>query len=236
MNAALVELRFGYTLHDLEQMTRAAIVSDRSGALGWDDRREVAWAAIAEALYAAPHWPARHELIRAGWQAIYREVRDGRHHHGYAGREAHAGLGSAPRFAKFWFNPPTSFEEHVAERIATHQVLEGIVGIYRDAVIALAVHGTPQAAAEAVGISVAAFNGRMLKARRDFARRWYDHETPPATSRRLANGGTTCGRGHSRVEHGRINNQGKWHCSACALIRQRAGRRRNGRRDTKVAA
>jgi hypothetical protein len=221
-----IPLRFGYTMADLEQMTRAAVMADRSGALPFESRRAAAWEGIAIALYAAPYpaAAARHLLITEGWKAIYREVRDGRRHLGDRDGTGHHGS----RFAKYWWNPPTQFDEHLIERIATHQILATLGGIYREAVIALAVHGTPKAAAAALGLEYGTFNMRLAKARRDFTRRWHEHETPRKAGRAAANGGLTCARGHPRAEHGRINNQGKWHCNLCARIRDTTAKRKYG--------
>lgn len=49
----LDHIRHGYTLHDLEQMTRAAVIADRLMAMPSDERKNIAWEGIVDALFAA---------------------------------------------------------------------------------------------------------------------------------------------------------------------------------------
>lgn len=175
----LLEIRHGYALDDLEQMTRTAIVADRSMAMDFQDRHDIAWSAIAEALWTAETPPHRQELVRAGWQAIYRAVRENYRQHGYADRTSWSGHASAPQFVKYWYAPVTgSHENRIVERLATRQVLAGLETPYRDALIALALHGDYQSAARTLGLKDSAFRLRISKARRDVLRRWFEGETP----------------------------------------------------------
>lgn len=174
-----IEVRHGYTMADLEKMTRAALVADRSMAADISDRRDAAWAAIAEHLCAAETPPSRQELIRIGWQAIYREIRDGYRHYGYADRRWDAGHGSAPRFAAYWYSPvQQSHEERIVERIAVGQVLARLTPTYRDAVAALATADDYMKAAELLGINYKALISRISTARRTLLRLWHEGETP----------------------------------------------------------
>src|ERR1051326_9553591 len=98
-----MELRHGYTLSDLHQMTVAACRADRLLAMPYYHRRDIAWSAIALALFEAEHWPRRESLIQAGWQAIYRHIRDGLRERGYQdGIEWASGAPTMPRFVRFW--------------------------------------------------------------------------------------------------------------------------------------
>jgi hypothetical protein len=174
-----LEVRHGYTLADLEQMTRAAVMADRSMAGDIRGRRDVAWSAIAEALCSAEEPPIRQELIRVGWQAVYREIRDSYRHHGYAERAQESGHGSAPRFAAYWYRPiQPSHEERIVERLAIAQVLSRLTVTYRDAVTALAVADDYMKAAGLLGISYKAFKFRIGKARNDALSLWHEGETP----------------------------------------------------------
>lgn len=214
----------GYTLTDLDKLTRAAIIADRSMAMPHAERHDIAWSAIAEHLYAAESPPSRQELIRVGWAAIYHEVRDGRRHNGYRDRQFDAGLGSAPRFARFWTHRDGDFETDLVERLGAREIFAALRESHRDAVLALATFDDHQAAATALGISYKALCARMVGARREFTALWLEHETPPGSRR---GDDDACGRGHAFAEHGRINGQGKRHCMACARIR-RASARRHG--------
>lgn len=174
-----VEVKHGYTLRDLKQMTHAAMKADRSLAMDYADRRDIAWSAIAEALCAAPYWPKRSELIQAGWQAIYKAVREEYRQHGYADREWYSGFATAPRFMQFWFPAVVrSHEDRIVERLAARQVLGALTATYRDAVVALAVHDDYRAAAEAMGLKQKAFQRRIDVGRKRVLALWFEGETP----------------------------------------------------------
>lgn len=242
MNTPDVEVKYGYTLRDLDQMTRAAMKADRSMAMDYADRRDIAWSAIAEELCAAPHWPKRSTLIQAGWQAIYKAVREEYRQHGYAQREWHSGFATAPRFMQFWF--PTvvrSHEERIVERLAAHQVLGALTPIYRDAIVALAVHDDYRRAAEGLNLQYKAFVGRIGTARRRAIAAWFEGETPRkvrSTDRRVGAHGkapaTHCKNGHEWTqENTYVRNRslrGKRHssrvCKACEHDRGQARRER----------
>jgi hypothetical protein len=179
VNAADMEVKYGYTVRDLHQMTAAAVRADRSMAMDYADRRDIAWSAIAEELCAAPHWPKRSTLIQAGWQAIYKAVREEYRQHGYADRAWDNGHASAPRFVKFWYSPVApSHEERIVERIAVAQVLDTLTPTYRDAVTALAVHDDYRRAAEGLRLKDSAFRVRISTARRRVLAAWFEGETP----------------------------------------------------------
>jgi DNA-directed RNA polymerase specialized sigma24 family protein len=207
MTAPDLEVKYGYTLRDLQQMTAAALLADRSMAMDYTERRDIAWSAIAEALCEAPHWPKRSELIQAGWQAIYRAVREEYRQHGYADRAWGAGHASAPRFVKFWYSGPTpSHEDRIVEKLATHQIVDTLTPACRDAIVALAVHDNYRLAAESLGINDKAFRARLITARRRLLAHWFEGETPRktrGTDRRVGVHGrelsTTCSKGHERT-------------------------------------
>lgn len=177
----MTELRHGYTLSDLHQMTVAALMADRSMAMDYRDRRDVAWSAIAEALYAADAPPHRQELIRAGWQAIYREVRAGYRHAGHKDREWDAGFATAPRMVMYWLERQVvpSPETGVVERLSLPPILAALTAGQRTVVAALAAHdGDRDAAAAALSVTVQAFNAQLQKARRLALALWLEGETP----------------------------------------------------------
>lgn len=178
----MTHLRHGYTLADLDELTTAALRHDRSLAMNYRDRRDIAWSAIAEALYAAEVWPRRESLVQVGWQAIYAEVRKSRQEHGYRGREWDAGHGSAPHFAAYWFLQATvtrSHEERVVERAALPAILSALTDGQRQVLGALAAFdGDRSAAAAALGCTEKALNQQLLLARRTCLALWLEHETP----------------------------------------------------------
>lgn len=201
-----LEVRHGYTLGDLNQITQAALAADRLLAMDYAQRRDIAWSAIAEHLCSAKEPPHRQHLVRVGWQAIYRHVRDGLRERGYADgeRDWTCGQPTMPRFALYWAaRVEPSHEERIVERLAVEQVLAKVTGVYRDAVVALAVHDDYAAAANALGIKYTALTLRLTTARRTYLRHWHEGETPRRTARtdrRVESHGVEladhCGKGH----------------------------------------
>lgn len=241
MNA--LPVRHGYTVGDLHEITAAALTADRLMAMDYTERRDIAWSAIAEHLCSADEQPDRQQLVRVGWQAIYRHVRDGLRQRGYADgeRDWTSGEPTMPRFALYWApRVEPSPEEHVVNRLATEQVFTKVTGIYRDAVISLAVHNDYAAAATALGINYTALTARLTTARRTFLRHWHEDETPHRTrrtDRRVESYSeklpTHCGKGHEytpentrirhRISRGKPNRSRV--CRACEADR---GKKRSG--------
>ncbi|MER7126670.1 hypothetical protein [Micrococcus luteus] len=246
----LMEVKYGYTLHDLDQMTRAAMIADRSLAMDYADRRDIAWSAIAEALCAAPHWPARHDLIRAGWQAIYRAVREEYRQHGYAGRAWHNGHASAPHFAQYWYAPvQPGHEERIVERLAVDQVLATLTPPYRDAMTALAAADDYMGAAALLGIKYDALVARVGKARRTVLGLWHEGETPRRvrrTDRRVGVHGaelaTHCAHGHewtpenTKIRYGTSHGKRQRRRTCWTCERERGARRTAAARGAKKGA
>lgn len=246
----LMEVRHGYTLHDLDQMTRAAMIADRSLAMDYAERRDIAWSAIAEALCAAPHWPARHALIRAGWQAIYRAVREEYRQHGYADRAWQSGHATAPRFVQYWYSPvQAGHEERIVERLAVSQVLARLTPAYRDAVTALAAANDYMQAADLLGISYTALVARIGTARKTALRLWHEGETPRKvrrTDRRVGAHGaepaTHCAHGHewtpenTRIRYGTSHGKRQRRRACWACERARSARRTAEAREAKEAS
>lgn len=219
----------GFTIHDIDRMARAACVADRSYSSDMTTRYETAWSAIALALSEADEPPARADLVRAGWQAIYREVRAVQDMHGVSREDRSGQIGSAPRFAAYWrVVHHEGADERIVEDIAVHQVLAVLSDPYRDAILALAVHDTYQAAADALGITYKALVARIGTARRRVRAAWFAPETAPAvkgTDRRVGAYGRTpstqCGAGHewtpenTRWDRGRSAGRRVRTCRAC---------------------
>ncbi|GGP55615.1 sigma-70 family RNA polymerase sigma factor [Streptomyces abikoensis] len=227
-----LEVRHGYTLIDLHRFAASAVAADRSLASNAHLRYDIAWSAIAEALIEAGEPPSPQELVRVGWQAIYADVKQGWQLYGVARSSGERAVGSAPRFVTYWRHThETPVEERLVERIAVWEVLGSLPPVYRDAVVALAAHGTLQGAAQALGITEAAMKGRIATAKRRFAARWYAPEAPPRLriDRRVGSYATAlvthCAHGHEYTpENTRWDrNPGRRgkvrRCRACERIR-----------------
>ncbi|MFF7022978.1 hypothetical protein ACFY97_18495 [Streptomyces klenkii] len=239
-----IEVRHAYTLADLDRMAKAAVVADRSLASNIHLRYDIAWSAIALALAEADEPPLPQALVRAGWQAIYADVRQGWKLYGVARDTGERTVGSSPRFAAYWRHThEVPSEEGLIERIAVCQILDTLPVVYRDAVLALATHGTLHAAARALGISDVAMKGRITTAKRRFAARWYAPEAPPRLriDRRVGSYtavlATHCAHGHeftlenTRWDRGRRGRVRR--CRACERIR--SAERRAARQDGSAA-
>lgn len=200
-----LEVKHGYTLHDLDQMSRAAVVADRSLAADIGTRRDIAWSAIALYLAESEELLSRQELIRIGWQAIYRDARDAYRQRGRPDDAWSSTEGFTPRFAIYWNERQItpSHEHRVVESIAADQVLEVLTPIYRDAIVALSVHEDYRTAAATLGIEYSAFTVRISTARKRLLAAWFEGETPHKvrqTDRRVGaydkELATHCSKGH----------------------------------------
>lgn len=203
--ATEIPVAHGYTMQDLQRITAAAVSADRSMALNYADRRDIAWSAIAEYLCTAESPPHRQELVRVGWQAIYRSVRDSYRSRGYVdGNYGLDGAPTMPRFVMFWGSTVTpSPEDDIVESTAVAQVVGTLTSTYRDALVALAVHDDYMLGAASLGINYKAFIARIGVARKQVLALWHQGETPRRqrrTDRRVEAHGralaTHCVRGH----------------------------------------
>ena len=202
---AALPVRHGYTLADLDRLTTAAILSDRSMAMDYATRRDIAWSAIAEQLCAAETPPGRGELIRAGWIAIYQAVHEEYREHGYADGRWASGHATARGWLRYWHwatTPREPWADRIVEVLAARQVLAALSPSCRDAILALAVHEDYILAARALAITDRAFRLRISRARHQLRGLWHEHETPARAwkDRRVAARGkppaTHCVHGH----------------------------------------
>ncbi len=249
---SFTEVKHGYTLLDLEQMTRAAVIADRSMASNIEDRKDTAWSAIAEHLCLSEEPPTRQELIRIGWQAIYREARIAFRDRGRPDKAwSSDDYESRPRFAQYWrdMQVTPSHEGRVVESIAVWQVLEPLTDTYRSAVVALATLDDYAKAADMLGINYKAFGMRIQTARKAVLSLWHEGETPylsrHRTDRRVgsrsAEKATHCSGGHEWTpENTYVRNRilrGKRHtsrvCRTCE--HERSVRRSEERRQRREA-
>lgn len=170
------EIAHGYTLADLNRLAAKACAADRSLAGDMTTRYDTAWSAIALALVEAERWPRPESLVRAGWQAIYAEIRAMQHTYGYSEHTRDLG----PRACAYWTRRPTDHaEDRVIEPLAVRQILPTLTPGQRAAVHALAVHDDYQAAADSLGLAYRTFCARIRAARAQFHARWYAPDTTP---------------------------------------------------------
>lgn len=177
----MLQLCHDYTLADVDRLTRVAVFSVGRLASDARDRYDAAWYAITEHLYTVEAPPGPGDLIWVGRTAIYDEIRDYRHHHGFFKSDYHNGPGSSPAFWRYWW-PVTwavpSRENVIVERMALWQILDVMHPVRREAIIALATFDTYDRAAMALGISYRAFVIRLNHARADFRALWHEGEAP----------------------------------------------------------
>ncbi len=177
------ELRYGYTLDDLRRLAGGVVRSAWSQTGDQVDRLEVAWSAIAEALYASESKPTTQDMFHTGMQAMGRYDADDRHHRGVAssGPHAYGGFGSSPGFWAYWClaaRTAPSPEDSVVERVALIQIWPRLTEGQRRALLALAAFDDYAAAARALGIKYQSFHTLVRSARLRFLAFWHEGETP----------------------------------------------------------
>lgn len=179
--SADAELRHGYTLGDLQRVARSAAVTTRAMAGDYDDRYGEAFAAAAEALYAAEQWPAEYVLFRAAQDALRDESRKNRSYRGCAYRhEGWLENGTGPNFVRYWSDVTAvtpSPEGRVVERLALAQILPMLTPRQREVVAALAAFDDHGAARDALG-GLDCYATHLTNARRRFLAWWHEGEVP----------------------------------------------------------
>lgn len=167
---------WGYTLADLDSLTRSALSRGWGLRIGQPTRYELVWSAIAEALCAAQERPEPGELVRAGWAGLNEYLADERHHWGVT----RDGI-MRPSFFLYWdevVRNSRSPEGPVVERLALAQIWGRLRADEAEALIALAAYGEYQPAADALGLKYYTFCARVRRGRERFLRLWHEGETP----------------------------------------------------------
>lgn len=168
----------GYTVRDINQLTRAALRRDR-----WNTAVEERTAAIRlgmiEHLRTAEEPPTDSDLLKAGAAASDRYMLAELRAHGYDRKHPERGGGTSPGFVRYWEPAAhTPFEERVEERVALAQVWPSLSLPQRQAVLALADTDDYEEAVAQVGVPRGTFAARLHHGRRSFAALWHEHETP----------------------------------------------------------
>lgn len=193
--AESVRLPQGYTLAEIERLAKVAAgttLTNPGDTMA--DRVDDAWSAIVERLYADPTPIEPGQLVWVGRKALYRADRATAHHHGVYKRDALAGRWSMPAFQAYWWRPTVTVENRVVDRLAFAQIWPRLAPAMQEAVVALAIWGDQQAAAEALGTPH--FRSNLYNARKRFLELWHEGEAPskhwgydhPGNGRRKAGG------------------------------------------------
>lgn len=233
-------LRHGFTIADLHKAARAAVIADRSRGMDQSTAYDIAWEGICLHLMEATQAPHYGDLVRAGWQAIYAEIRQGNRMRGIPEADRRYELDTSPRFAQYWGRlVQPGHETAIVERLALAQILPALTHTQQQGLAALAARGDYQDAADFLGIDYKALIARVGYARRKFLSCWFEHETPPRarrTDRRVGSRSqpksTHCPQGHewtpentrwdTRMVKGTVRRGRR--CRACQ--RERDARRR----------
>lgn len=176
---------WGWTLAEIHDIARAAALANKWLVSDFTIRFEAAWDGIVDELLAAAGRPDAHDLARAGKGAVSRRLlKDFCHTYGVANRDLCAGIGSAPQFAAYWYQPGREpAEDRATDLMALGQVMAALGPRDTAILTALAAQADNRAAAAALGIKPSSFSAYASRARRSFEALWFDWETPPRRGR-----------------------------------------------------
>jgi hypothetical protein len=226
------ELRFGYTLDDLDRLSRVAVQVSWTMAGDANDRYTTAWEEIVEQLYAADAEPSERSLISAGQAAIRTEVRSVHRTHGMP---LDGGAGNTYGVMTYWWltgAPSQGPERSVVERETLRRVLPLLPGPAREALIAVAsCDGDRDRAAAILRVQPRTVWKHLQAARDVFLAAWHEGETPSRVwrepRRRLADDRLVpCGTPSAYHRHRR---RGETTCEPCRRALDQARKDRQGR-------
>lgn len=181
MTTDVHDIRHGYNLADLGRLAGIAVATAWTRTMDYTDRHDAAWHAIAELLYTSDERPEPWELKRAGVHAINRLAQDHGRHWGHDRRNPEAGYEAARAFLKYWELERRSHgspEPGVVDALALWQIWWTLSATHRAVLLALAVHGDQQAAADALGKTYGTVGTHLKDARKKFFTLWHEGETP----------------------------------------------------------
>lgn len=175
-------LRHGYTMADLDVLTRRAALGSRWRFIDFDERADVARFAIVEHLLTAAEPPGFWELVNAGERAIRLHVEAVEHWGGFYLTRSGVESGTPMvRFLSYWRStaqPTRSPENTVVDVLALRQIWPKLTKRQRAALVALATHDDYEKAAAELGCSYHALVSHLFNARKVFLRWWHQHEQP----------------------------------------------------------
>lgn len=180
--AVVGAVRFGYTLDDLDRITRTAIMW-RAMYQGRDvdERYACGWHAAVETLLTTGERPYRNTLISAAKEAADALTRWTLEDNGIPRFRSDARRTDMPRFHAYWTTVArhtASPEDLVVERAALHQIFDRLTACEQEALTTLAATGSYQGAADLLGLKYATFYRRVRSARLRFLALWMEGETP----------------------------------------------------------
>jgi len=119
-----VEVRFGYTIRDIDRIAQHAANRAFGGALYPPDRLDTAWHGVVEHLYSCAGPPTPLDLHRAGVHAVQQDNQAEFHHHGIHQRDRLGGAHQAPRYAAYWLGQHStpSPENQIVDRLALMEI------------------------------------------------------------------------------------------------------------------
>lgn len=230
--AEIAELRWGYTMADLERLTWTAVRRRTTSlVLDLEDRYETAWHGIVVALYDSHEPPTRWDLIHAGMREVDHAADEQLREHGKDMRRSRPLTG----YVKYWLpikhGQTDGFSDHLVEVMALPAALSVLTAAQYEAITALAAHDNDGlAAAASLGLTRVAFAQRLSTGRKRVKEVWFEGETVRSGVSGVS--GEACRSGHSRAEFGVRVDRGPerggvgWDCTRC---RRNKSRRRRAR-------
>lgn len=177
-------IKWGYTLHDLDRLTRTAIRRRAAySACDTDERYAVAWHAAVEHLLTTDTPPTLRDLTNIAWRAADTDTRrTGEYRgHGRARGDGSRSDGATVRFWAYWdtaTRTTPSPETGIVDRLACAQIWPRLTPSQQQALETLAAVGDYQQAAAALGLSYQTFCRRLSTGRARFLALWVEGETP----------------------------------------------------------
>lgn len=209
-------------VHEIDNAARMAALRCWSQMLPMDERYELAWEAIAEAIAGEESRRLRfNELIQCGIEAIDSESRHWLRHHGRTNGRAF-GIYWAE-----WIQTESLFEGTLCDRIALAQVMSALPERMRRSLIALAIADDLRGAAELLGQHYDTVSRNVREGRALVFSMWFGDEgtTLPRRDRRVESYSQPraqfCKEGHEMVPENtyRVGWRGRT-CRECQINRQ----------------
>lgn len=178
-----MEIRYGFTLADLQRIAASATRNTRSMFGDFAERYAEAYGAMVEHLYASPEPLAEHDLYWAAQDGLRRQAAKDTSHRGIVRYEGGGTSepGTAPNFCIYWDakRVESSHEDRVVDRIALHQIWPALAPRQREVIGALAAFDDHEAARTALGdIPATAYRQAMALGRKRFLVLWHEGEMP----------------------------------------------------------